>query len=169
MAAQIQLAVCMNEAWDFRKIIPRLPYGTKGGRPGQSYGAKQSGAICYNVNQDYNKAFDYYEKSANQNYAPALFNVGICLLRGHGVAKDTASAIKYWRRSVEQDYMYAENSMGNAYFEGKMLPQNLDSAAVMFRKAGMQGCLPTELSLAMCYYSGVWRAAELRAGRLLVS
>ena len=47
------------------------------------------------IRHDYSKAIDWYEKSAEQGFARAQYNLYCMYLRGKGVAKDTKKAAKW--------------------------------------------------------------------------
>ena len=47
------------------------------------------------VEQDYAKAFHYYDMAAHQDNALAKYNLGLCYYYGYGVAQDIKSA-KFW-------------------------------------------------------------------------
>lgn len=41
------------------------------------------------------KALEWYTKSANQNYGPAYFNLGLMYIKGDGVPKNLQKAKEY--------------------------------------------------------------------------
>ena len=54
------------------------------------------------VAQDYTKAFEWYQKAANQGDADAQYNVGYMYYQGQGVAKNFAKAIEWFKKAASQ-------------------------------------------------------------------
>jgi TPR repeat protein len=61
------------------------------------------------------KEVKWYRKAAEQNYAPAQYNMGVCYANGQGVAKDEAAAVKCWRMAAEQNVAPAQFRLGLLY------------------------------------------------------
>ena len=57
----------------------------------------------------------WYRKAAEQNYAEAQNNLGVCYANGQGVAKDEVEAVKWFRKAAEQNYAEAQNNLGVCY------------------------------------------------------
>ena len=74
------------------------------------------GAI-YDFKQDYIKAKEYYELSANQNNSNAFVNIGNLYYNGYGVKQDYNKAKEYFEISANQNNSYALNGLGALYFE----------------------------------------------------
>ena len=53
------------------------------------------------VKQDYKKAIEWYEKSANQGNTKAQFNLGIMYANGQGVIQDKKRAKEYFRKACD--------------------------------------------------------------------
>ncbi len=56
------------------------------------------------VATNYVEAVKWFRKAAEQNYAQAQCNLGVCYAMGQGVAKDEAEAVKWYRKAAEQNY-----------------------------------------------------------------
>ena len=54
------------------------------------------------VEQDWAKAVRFYRLAAEQGYAAAQCNLGVCYERGEGVAQDWAEAVRYYRQAAAQ-------------------------------------------------------------------
>jgi TPR repeat protein len=54
--------------------------------------------------QEYEQAFTFLGKAAEQGHAGAQFFLGAIHFNGYGVKKDYAKAIKWWRLSAAQEY-----------------------------------------------------------------
>ena len=59
------------------------------------------------------EAVKWYHKAAEQNYAAAQFNLGLCYVIGQGVVKDEAEAVKWYRKAAEQNNPLAQYTLGN--------------------------------------------------------
>ena len=64
-------------------------------------------ANYYYMNGNYDKAFDKYEESAFNNYAPAQYGLFYCYYKGKGVVKNNENAIKWLKLSANQNYNQA--------------------------------------------------------------
>jgi TPR repeat protein len=60
----------------------------------------------------------WYRKAAEQNYAPAQFNLGYCYANGQGVGKNKVEAVKWYRKAAEQNYTPAQSNLGWCYDNG---------------------------------------------------
>ena len=56
------------------------------------------------VAEDVVEAVKWYRKAAEQNYAAAQYQLGVCYYRRGGVAKDLAEAAKWYRKAAEQNH-----------------------------------------------------------------
>ena len=53
------------------------------------------------VEPDYDKAFDLFNKAANQGYGLAMANIGRCYQFGYGVECDMQKAIEWYEKALE--------------------------------------------------------------------
>jgi len=97
------------------------------------------------------KAAQYWQKSAEQGYAPAQAAFGSALGRGVGVGMDISNAITWYRKAAEQDYPVAEYAMGNFYAEGKGVALDLDQAVQWWKKAAARNYANAEAALGEFY------------------
>ena len=56
------------------------------------------------VAKDAAEAVKWYRKAAEQGFAAAQYNLGVCYYSGEGVAKDAAEAVKWFRKAAEQGF-----------------------------------------------------------------
>ncbi len=61
----------------------------------------------------------WYRKAAEQNYAEAQYNLGVCYANGEGVTKDDVEAVKWYRKAAEQNYAEAQYILGVCYYIGE--------------------------------------------------
>lgn len=64
-----------------------------------------------NVHQSYEEAIKWYEKSANQGYAEAQYNLGTMYQNAIGVEQDFKKAIKYYKQAAEQGHVEAKENL----------------------------------------------------------
>ena len=63
------------------------------------------------VAKDDAEAVKWYRKAAEQGYASAQHNLGVCYADGEGVEKDEDEAVKWLRRAAEQGESAAKEAL----------------------------------------------------------
>ncbi|TDJ19974.1 MAG: hypothetical protein E2O62_01740 [Gammaproteobacteria bacterium] len=76
------------------------------------------------VAQSYSTAFEYFNKSAEQNHAPAQYKMGLAYAYGQGTEKDPVSAAEWYQKSAIQGYALAQRTLGTLYMAGDGVEQN---------------------------------------------
>jgi TPR repeat protein len=56
--------------------------------------------------------------AADQNYAPAQFQLGCCYLLSQGLPKNEAEGVKWLRKAADQNYAEAQYTLGVCYRNG---------------------------------------------------
>lgn len=97
------------------------------------------------ISIDYNKAFEWRVKAANQGYAPAQFSVGQNYYfgpskfegptKGQGVSQDYSEAFKWYMKAANQGHSESQISLGIMYREGYGVRQDHTKAIQWFKKA----------------------------------
>lgn len=80
------------------------------------------------VDQDKEIAFNCYQNSAAQGYAPAKFNVALCYKDGFGVEQNPNEAFKLFKELAENGFEDAIPELINCYKYGFGTPVNNDEA-----------------------------------------
>lgn len=106
------------------------------------------------LSQDYEQAASWFKKSADQGYAVAQYNLGICYAKGQGVVSNAADAVVWYRKAAEQNYPQAQNNLGVCYAEGQGVIRDDTEAVNWYRKAAEQNDAKAQYDLATCYYTG---------------
>ncbi len=106
------------------------------------------------VSQDYNEAFKWYTKAAEQGYAKSQFNLGLMYCYGEGVQQDSNEAVKWFTRAAEQGKSYAQYSLGLMYYYGDEIPQDYNEAIKWFSKAAELGDANSMFKLGEIYSYG---------------
>ena len=65
------------------------------------------------------EAVKSYRKAAEQNFAKAQYNLGVCYEHGEGVAKDQVEAVKWYRKAAEQNFAKAQYNLGVCFYTGE--------------------------------------------------
>ena len=82
------------------------------------------------VPQDYEKAIDWFTKSAEQNNAWAQNNLGLMYKNGRGVPQDYEKAIDWYTKSAEQYFAWAQYNLGLMYHNGRGVPQDYEKPLI---------------------------------------
>ncbi|MGI8437140.1 MAG: tetratricopeptide repeat protein [Chthoniobacterales bacterium] len=78
--------------------------------------------------QDFSKAFELYQKAAEQGDARAQNNLGSLYSAGQGVALDEKTAAKWFRKSAEQGIPLAQANLALLLLRGAGVEQNTAEA-----------------------------------------
>ena len=57
------------------------------------------------------RRFLYFEKSAEQGFAKAQFNLGVMHYSGAGVKQNYAEALRWYKKSAEAGHVYAQEAL----------------------------------------------------------
>ncbi|MBP5419901.1 MAG: SEL1-like repeat protein [Bacteroidales bacterium] len=108
------------------------------------------------VEQDYQKAVEWYTKAAEQGYARAQYNLGDCYKNGRGVEQDYQKAVEWYTKAAEQGDETAQCNLGNCYKNGQGVEQNYQKAVEWFTKAAVRWYANAiaQYNLGVCYENG---------------
>ena len=93
----------------------------------------------FGVEQDYAKAFELYQKAADQEYALAQYALGYMYYIGVGVTMDEAKAVKWFKKAAEQGVSEAQFRLGHMYRYCLGVDKDYAKAVEWFQKAAEQG------------------------------
>ncbi|QWV98427.1 sel1 repeat family protein [Geomonas nitrogeniifigens] len=89
---------------------------------------------------DKQEGLKWYEKSANQGYAPGLWNLAFVYIRGDVVPQDFKKAFDLLLKAADAGYDSAQYDLGMMYLQGLAVPApDQEKAEVWFRRAAAQG------------------------------
>jgi len=94
-------------------------------------------ALAKYYEEDEKKAFELYNKSAQQGYVPAQRELGICYFIGKGVKEDNEEAVKWLGKAAEQGYSSAMLDLAECYRDGVGLSKDINTAREWSRKAAI--------------------------------
>jgi TPR repeat protein len=105
------------------------------------------------VRQDTAEAMRWYEKAAQNGYAPAAYNLAVLLEHtGDAHAKEKA---RYWyEKAVEGGVKEAYNNLARLFFEGKGVPQDIKRAETLLKEGAQKGSAEAMYNLGFLYLEG---------------
>ncbi|KAH3742515.1 sel1 repeat family protein [Pelomyxa schiedti] len=92
--------------------------------------------------------------AADQGEFIAQTEVGLALLKGIGVKKDTAEAARYFRLAVAQGNHFAMRKLAGMYREGAGVPQDLKESFRLLHQAAELGNCGAQNDVGFCYSQG---------------
>ena len=101
--------------------------------------------LCYGLGteQDYEKAFEWFLKSAQEGNKFAQYSLANLYYYGNGVEKDLSQAFWWYRKSSEQGQPYASYAVAQMYSKGEYVAENKETAQ-RYYKAALSGFLELE-------------------------
>jgi uncharacterized protein len=106
------------------------------------------------VDQNLEKALDWFLKCAQKDDAKAKYYVGVMYLNGHGTEVDMEKAADWFMKSANQGDADAQCDLGIMYLQGRGVDRIETEAVSYFQKAAEQGHADAQLNLAVCYENG---------------
>ncbi|GAA4643623.1 hypothetical protein GCM10023115_15830 [Pontixanthobacter gangjinensis] len=123
------------------------------------------------VEQDYKKAFEYYDIATTElwGHAPSLLRIGLMYEKGRGMEQQIDSAVASYDAAAQLGNVTAQSKLGFMYAVGPYgtipdMLQNTAEALCLYRMAARQKHAPAQSDLGFLYYSGLgvkkdnWRA-----------
>ena len=95
-------------------------------------------AMKYYKEGKYHEAAYWYEKAANQGYAQAQYNLGLCYGNGQGVEEDYEKAVFWFEKAANQGYAEAQYFLGWCYENGIGVKKDLKKAKLWKDKSGLK-------------------------------
>ncbi len=89
--------------------------------------------------KDEKKAFEWFQKAANQNNSEGLFQLAKCYQKGIGVNQDKAKAVTYYEKSVSLNNTNAILALSDMYANGDGVEKNMSKALSLKEKLAFDG------------------------------
>lgn len=105
--------------------------------------------------QDDDKAAQWFERAAIQNFARSQFALGWMYLHGRGVSEDIEKATGLFRQAAEQGLPEAQYFLGVRYKRGEGAPQDYTQAAHWYLLAAESGWPSAQNDLSALYAQGL--------------
>lgn len=115
--------------------------------------------MCYQkniiVDENLEKAFQLYEKAAQNGSAIGQVFVGNCYMGAIGVEKDQKKAFESYKRVADQGYARGQTALAWCYFTGKGVEKDPKKAFESNKRAADQGDALGQAELGFCYQEGI--------------
>jgi TPR repeat protein len=106
------------------------------------------------VEQNYDKAFEWYSKSSEGGNIKATFILGLCYYTGTGVKIDEKKAFELYLKSAKGGYRLALLTVGQCYFNGYGISKDESKAFEWYLKAAEKGSSYSQYIIANYYNDG---------------
>lgn len=122
----------------------------------ETFMAQNMLGVCYslgiNVEKNQDTAMEYFEKSSEQNYAPAQRNLAIML--ENQPEPDMKRVIELYEKAVAEKDAYALNNLACCYMTGEGVKKDINQALKLLAKAVKLGDDYAMVNLADCFAIG---------------
>lgn len=119
------------------------------------------------VEQDYRKAFEWYEKAAESGDVVSLSTLGWMYESGRGVGKNYARAADAYERASSQNYAYAQHRLGVLYQYGSGVPKDYKAAVDLYTKSADRGYADAQFDLGRLYEQGLGLTKDMERAKSL--
>ncbi|WP_195266788.1 tetratricopeptide repeat protein [Clostridium sp. 1001275B_160808_H3] len=106
------------------------------------------------VEKDYYKAKEYFEKAAEEGSEYAESYLGLFWEKGYGCEKDIEKALYWYKKAALKGNAFAQYSLGYMYFIGEEVEKNLEYSFKWYREAAENGFAPAQYALSYLYKNG---------------
>ena len=113
---------------------------------------------------DFNRAFEYFQKSAAQNNVEAITWMGRFYRDGFGIEKDVYLAYKNFKAAAEQGLLEAQYELGCCYMQSIGVEKSHELAEKWFKKAMENGSIESEYELASIYIEELSEPEVIKLG-----
>jgi hypothetical protein len=106
------------------------------------------------VTESKQKAFSLFMQVAPTGDSFAQYRLGLCYLRGFGVANDNTQAMNWFQKAADQGCAQAQVGLAFMYYDGDGVPKDLSQAVNWCQKAAAQGNPRAQYMLGAFYEVG---------------
>jgi hypothetical protein len=110
-------------------------------------------------------ASEWYQKAADQNYAPAVNNLARLYADGRGVKQDVPKAIELWSKAAEAGNITARFNLGLQYAAGIGVKKDMKKAVEHLLQAAESGLPEAQFAVAGFYRDGTGVPKDMDAAR----
>lgn len=108
------------------------------------------------VEQNHQRAFDYFTQAANAGNTHAMAFLGKMYSEGSEfLPQDNETALQYFKKASDLGNPVGQSGLGMAYLYGRGVQVNYELALKYFQKAAEQGWVDGQLQLGTMYYNGI--------------
>jgi len=112
-------------------------------------------ATKYFDQKKYDLALQWFQRAADQGFAPAQYKLGVCFLKGYGTNPDPYIAAELFKKAAEKNYPDAQYALGVVLLYGNQDQKNPKEAITWLEKTASNGHVPAESRLGECYLHGL--------------
>ncbi len=91
------------------------------------------------IGQDYDKAFAWFTRAANNGCPQAMYHLGMCNAKGYGTPVNHALSAEWYRRSADMDDEDAMYELGNCCENGLGVKADPEEARKWYARAAKRG------------------------------
>lgn len=107
-----------------------------------------------NVEKDYFKAREYFEKAAKEGNEHAESYLGLFYEKGYGGEKDINKALYWYKKAALKGNIFSQYSLGFIYYEGELIEKNLECSFKWYKEAAEKDFAPAQYALSYLYKNG---------------
>ena len=101
--------------------------------------------------RNFKEALFWWLEAADNGFAPAMSDIGVCYALGKGVEQDYSKAIEWFTKGTELGDSEAQFNLGVVYETGQGVPQNVQKAMMLYRMAAELGNMNAMYALGLAY------------------
>ena len=106
------------------------------------------------TNQDFSKAFEWFDKSAKQGFDKAKFNLSICYKKGEGTAVDYQKHVKLLTQLCDSGFIPSYNYLAICYMKGQGVEKDEKKAIKLWEYASEKDDPKAQRNLGYRYLAG---------------
>lgn len=110
--------------------------------------------------KNYNLAFEWFKKSAEQCLPPAICNLGHCYFTGNGIEKNVTKAVELYTVAINLGYYPIYSKMARCYMEGIGVEKNVGKAISLLQYASGKNDAKAQVNLGACYLDSLGVEAD---------
>ena len=118
--------------------------------------------------KDNNKAFEWFNKSANQGFEKAIYNLSKCYRFGEGTEKDLKKSADLLIKLYEKGFVKSYNSLAICYMKGAGVEKDPQKAIELWEYASEQNEAKAQCNLGYRYLKGKDVSKDIAKGLSLL-
>ena len=91
------------------------------------------------VEQNYQKALEWYERAASQGFEEAISSIGYMYSQGKGVRQNNEKAVEWYSKAANKGYAKGQFNLAVMYLDGRGVPKDIEKAKKLFASAAENG------------------------------
>ncbi|MDB5802759.1 MAG: Sel1 domain protein repeat-containing protein [Betaproteobacteria bacterium] len=134
---------------NYKLAFTELSPDARRGKPEAMYLLGKMYAEGQGIGRDDAQAFEWFQKAADANYAPAQGMLGMFYAQGRGATRDNTKSIEWARRAAENGDALSQYMMGVRSLDGLGVPKSADDAVTWFGTAAEQNYALAQYALGV--------------------